>query len=113
MCLFLFGGRDLTKGCAALFTKPLLAAIARDAGTGADAFVAAIANEEDVADLDGHLFGEAAALRIFLAAAHVLIDEVDALHDEAARLVVNVRHLAALTLVVAGDDFDGIVGFDV
>src|SRR5262245_15209555 len=113
LLLFLFGRRDRPQGSTALLAVTLFAAILREARASADAFAALTAEQQNIADLQRHLFREAAALRILLAAADVLIDTINAFDDEAADAAIDRQHLCALAFVVAGDHFDSVVGFDV
>src|SRR5262245_30266041 len=113
MLSFFFGRRDRSHRSAALLAVPLFTAVLREARAGTDTFPALIAEQQDIADLQRHLFREAATLRVLLAAADVLIDAINAFDDEPTDATIDGQHLAALTLVVAGEHFDGVVGFDV
>ena len=48
-----------------------------------------------------------------LAAADVLVNPVHPFHHELARVVIDGQTLAGLSLVVPGDDLNGVVDFDV
>ena len=56
-----------------------------------------------------HFLPQAAALRVALAAADVLVDAVDALDHDLPGLAVDAEHLGPRAAVVAGDHFHGVV----
>ena len=59
------------------------------AGAEACRLVALRADQQHVGDLDRHLLRQPAALRIPLAAAHVLVDPIDAFDDQLAGLAID------------------------
>src|SRR5687767_2072188 len=100
---------NLPVGSPTRFAKPLLDAVARQAGADAGRLVALAADEHHVGKLNRHLLREPAALRVSLAAANVLINAIDPLDDDLAFVAIDSQYLAALALVVAGDHFHRVV----
>src|SRR5262249_53785658 len=106
------------QGVATLLAVQLLVPIVAVALAGAHAAAAGRAVEHDVGDVDGHLLGQPAALRVLPAGPQVLVHPVDALDDDLALFGQHAEDAGDLAVlrragVVAGDDFHQVVFADV
>ena len=92
---------DLPGTSAALLAESLFDPIVEESRAQSHRSAAGRAHELQVGQLHGHILLEHASLRIFLAAANVFLNAVDAFDNRLAGGAIHLNHATALAAIIA------------